>query len=70
MNEKMQFISVTRADGYKMVINVDQIVCVIALSSGHARIITTSDNGGGELKDMYHEVITMLPSVVSYTDIS
>ena len=68
MNEKMQFIRVTRADGCKMVINVDQIVSVIALNSGHAFITTTSDNW--ELKDMYHEVVAMLPSVVSYTDIS
>lgn len=70
MNEKMHFIRVTRADGYKMVINVDQIVSVIALNSGRAHIITTVDGAGGDLMDKYNEIIDMLPSVVGYKDIS
>lgn len=70
MNEKMQFIRVTQSDGYKKVINVDQIVEVIALSTGNAHVITTVDGAGGDLMDNYNDIIDMLPSVVGYKDIS
>ena len=69
MKEEFKFILVTRSDGKKMAINVDQIVAVIKQDE-RAVIITTNPDAGGEMIDRYEDVISMLPSSIKFSDLS